>query len=229
MVRAMDNSEVTVVNSVVGLAATSNSIVHAINCTVNEDIYSFFGISDYGGTTCTGMGFFSSSFYIYGNISFLGSNIIYAWFYSSVTRNYGVTVRNMTGNFVPNAALTLVSRGGTLIWNGITDNLGQADFNLTFTDSNCTDILRLEAFEGNYSASTDVSFLSDTPVELKMRYINDLNGDGFVNILDIAMVARAYGTKPGDSNWNALADLDKNGIVNILDISMVARDYGKTV
>ncbi len=62
-----------------------------------------------------------------------------------------------------------------------------------------------------------------------MRYFADLNGDGIVNILDITMVAKAYGCQPVDQNWNSIADLDKNGIVNIMDISLVARDYGKTV
>lgn len=57
----------------------------------------------------------------------------------------------------------------------------------------------------------------------------DLNSDGTVNILDITVVAKAYGTKPGDERWNQTADLDKNGAVDILDISEVARDYGKTM
>lgn len=56
----------------------------------------------------------------------------------------------------------------------------------------------------------------------------DLNGDGVVNILDISIVARAFNSKPGDSNWNPTADLDKNGVVNILDISKVAKDFGET-
>ena len=57
----------------------------------------------------------------------------------------------------------------------------------------------------------------------------DLNKDGTVNIVDISIVARAFGSKLGDPNWNAIADIDKNGWVNIVDITVVARDYGKTV
>lgn len=56
----------------------------------------------------------------------------------------------------------------------------------------------------------------------------DLNDDGAVNILDISIVARAFGSKAGDPSWNELADLDKNSVVNIIDISMVAKDFGKT-
>jgi len=58
---------------------------------------------------------------------------------------------------------------------------------------------------------------------------SDLNSDGIVNILDIAIIARAFQSKLGDSNWNENADVDKNGIVNIMDLYEVARDYGKTL
>jgi hypothetical protein len=57
----------------------------------------------------------------------------------------------------------------------------------------------------------------------------DLNGDGVVNISDVSIVAKAFGSKAGDSNWNIIADLDKNGLVNIIDIALVAKDCGKTV
>ncbi len=57
----------------------------------------------------------------------------------------------------------------------------------------------------------------------------DLNSDGAVNIIDISIVAKAFGSRPEDPNWNEAADLDNNELVNILDISIVAKDYGKTV
>jgi len=53
--------------------------------------------------------------------------------------------------------------------------------------------------------------------------------DCIANILDIGVVAKAYGTKPGDERWNAEADLDGNEVIDILDIATVAKDYGKTV
>ena len=58
---------------------------------------------------------------------------------------------------------------------------------------------------------------------------SDLNDDRTVNILDIYIVAKAYGSRQGDQNWNEFADLDRNAIVNVLDIRMVAKDYGETV
>jgi hypothetical protein len=44
-----------------------------------------------------------------------------------------------------------------------------------------------------------------------------------------AIVAQAFGTKEGDTNYNPIADLDNNKQISIIDISTVAIDYGKTV
>ena len=36
----------------------------------------------------------------------------------------------------------------------------------------------------------------------------DVNGDFKVGLLDLALVAQAYGSKPGDSNWNPNTDIE---------------------
>jgi hypothetical protein len=50
-----------------------------------------------------------------------------------------------------------------------------------------------------------------------------------VDILDIAIVAKAYGSYPGHPRWNPATDLDGSGTVDIIDIAKVAKDYGKKV
>ncbi len=57
----------------------------------------------------------------------------------------------------------------------------------------------------------------------------DLNSDGTVNILDISIVAFAYGSTPGNERWNPEADTNHDGIVNIVDVAQVAREFGKQV
>ena len=56
----------------------------------------------------------------------------------------------------------------------------------------------------------------------------DVNGDGVVNVLDLIIIAKAFGSKTADPNWNENADLDKNGTVNIADLIMAARNFGRT-
>jgi hypothetical protein len=56
----------------------------------------------------------------------------------------------------------------------------------------------------------------------------DINYDGQINIVDIAIVAKAFGTVPGSSTWNPEADLDSNKVVNIIDIAKVAKQFQKS-
>jgi hypothetical protein len=55
----------------------------------------------------------------------------------------------------------------------------------------------------------------------------DLNNDDKVNILDIVVVALAYGSLPGGFKWNFIADTNNDGAVNILDIVKVAINFGR--
>jgi hypothetical protein len=62
-----------------------------------------------------------------------------------------------------------------------------------------------------------------------LRSFVDLDKDGKIGIVDVAIVARAYSTVPSSPRWNAQADLDKNDKVDIVDVTMVAKEFGKTV
>jgi hypothetical protein len=53
----------------------------------------------------------------------------------------------------------------------------------------------------------------------------DLNPDGAINILDIFIPARAFGSDPKSARWNPIADIKNDKIVNILDIFQVARQF----
>jgi len=55
----------------------------------------------------------------------------------------------------------------------------------------------------------------------------DLNGDFKVNLLDVAIIAHAFGSTPTSANWNPNADIDDNGTVNMSDIAILARHYGQ--
>jgi PKD repeat protein len=62
-----------------------------------------------------------------------------------------------------------------------------------------------------------------------LPHIADLNEDGVVDILDIAIFAKAFGSFPGHSRWNPRADLNGNNIINILDGAVIARSYNMCI
>jgi hypothetical protein len=57
--------------------------------------------------------------------------------------------------------------------------------------------------------------------------LTDIDRNYKVNIQDLFIVAKAFGSQPGDANWNVKADVDGNNQVNIVDVYKVARDFGK--
>ena len=54
----------------------------------------------------------------------------------------------------------------------------------------------------------------------------DINQDGRVDMRDVSLVARAFGTTPGFPYWNQQADLNNDAVVDMRDIALVARHYG---
>lgn len=81
----------------------------------------------------------------------------------------------------------------------------------------------LEAYEKIVEAeSMEVSLQ-----ELVWIYLCDLDNDGSVSIYDIVSAVAAYGSKPGDSNWNPDADLIQDNVIDIFDITVAAGNYGE--
>jgi subtilase family serine protease len=66
-------------------------------------------------------------------------------------------------------------------------------------------------------------------VNVQVILLGDLNDDGKVNIIDIAIVAKAFGKKHGDPDWNPSADLNNDKVINIVDIAIVAREFGSEI
>ncbi len=71
-----------------------------------------------------------------------------------------------------------------------------------------------------------------SPITLSTTFLisllGDLNGDNAVDIVDVAMAAKAFGSNPEHPRWNPLADINKDGKVDIMDIAIVSRNFGST-
>ena len=74
--------------------------------------------------------------------------------------------------------------------------------------------------------STEPTILG-TVFTIVMLILGDLNGDGIVDIVDVVTCALAFGSKPGDPNWNPVADLNNDGIIDIVDLVIIGIDFGK--
>jgi hypothetical protein len=90
---------------------------------------------------------------------------------------------------------------------------------------------------GNYTIRAEASIENDTDISdnvfiyglITISIPGDINADGKVNIIDIAIAARAFGSKLGEERFEPNADLNEDGVTNILDISAIAREFGETV
>jgi hypothetical protein len=90
---------------------------------------------------------------------------------------------------------------------------------------------------GNYTISAQVTLVQNETNTADNTFVDgwvvvtipgDINGDFKVNLQDLAILANAYGSKPGDANWNPNADLENNGRVGLPDLTEVAMHYGQT-
>ena len=85
----------------------------------------------------------------------------------------------------------------------------------------------------SYNASTMILTLNvmhDGPANLLVdwRIPGDVNGDGTVDITDLALVGEAYGTVEGDPDYNSDADLNYDGAIDVYDLAECGKNYGKT-
>jgi len=60
------------------------------------------------------------------------------------------------------------------------------------------------------------------------RIKGDIDGDGDVDSDDLLIVAGAYGSNVGQSNYNLKADIDSDNNIDVDDLHQFARNYGCT-
>ena len=149
-----------------------------------------------------------------------------SWVYQGNTANINVTVSNV-GDFPENVWVTLycnITANESIDAYPVYLGAGQ---NYTLScDWNTAGVPCL-----NYTLTavatipTGSNTLSDG--NITVRIPGDVNGDGRVDLRDIALVARAFDSTPSSPNWNPAADINGDGVVNMKDITLVARYFGQ--
>ncbi len=56
----------------------------------------------------------------------------------------------------------------------------------------------------------------------------DIDGDNEVTLFDFGKLVAAFGSVPGDNNWNPDADLDSDSEVTLFDFGILVRNFGQT-
>ncbi|MFX1563021.1 MAG: dockerin type I domain-containing protein [Promethearchaeota archaeon] len=117
-------------------------------------------------------------------------------------------------------------------WLVKTDSTGNMEWNQTYGGTG-SDVARawsvVQTVGGGYAMAGYIHFYSFGVTDfwlVKTCSGGDVNGDGVVDIFDLSIVGRAYGSFEGEPEYNPDADLNKDGIVDIGDISMVCMNYG---
>ena len=80
---------------------------------------------------------------------------------------------------------------------------------------------------GENVINTADNTLIDGTVRVKIP--GDIDGDGSVNMTDIAILADTYGSTNNDANWNSEADINRDNVVNAHDLAITGKNYGRSV
>ncbi len=84
---------------------------------------------------------------------------------------------------------------------------------------------------GNYTVYANVfhlGFKSTATTTYKVILVGDINSDLYVNVKDATLLGMAFGSKPGDPNWDERCDLNKDGWVNIKDAVILNVNFGNS-
>jgi len=74
-------------------------------------------------------------------------------------------------------------------------------------------------FNGTVFTGTDAVLVSSL--------VGDINVDGKVDMKDISIAARAFGSYPSHPRWNPITDINVDNKIDLKDICLIARNFGK--
>jgi parallel beta-helix repeat protein len=103
-----------------------------------------------------------------------------------------------------------------------------------------SDYTGVDLRKGPYQNETGSDGIGDTPysidsdnadryplMNLWVRLLGDVDGNGWVNVLDAIDLSNAFGKSTGQTGFNPNADFDDNGVINILDAITLANHYNQ--
>jgi hypothetical protein len=141
-------------------------------------------------------------------------------------------LRDWSGSDLPEIWLVFRDSSGEIT--GLTEELGAAIPQWTFRAAVVGIPAQTRAVEFHmsgtfYSGYDNDSYLDD--LVLRVGIVGcaaDLDDDGDTDLTDLAALLAAYGSGPGDPNYNPSADFDRDDDVDLNDLAFLLSDYGCT-
>lgn len=73
----------------------------------------------------------------------------------------------------------------------------------------------------------NITITNNDPAPMVLKLVaGDINGDNEVGPADYSLFVSAFGSAPGDANWNGIADFDGDGEVGPSDFTLLADGFG---
>lgn len=147
--------------------------------------------------------------------------------------NKGDTAETFTLTLYADNDTTTIGDEYTIGDQTVTDLLPDEYRNLTFTwDTTDVQACRFYVITANASIVPHEINIEDnvmsSAISVKVRIPSDINGDGAVDMIDLWLAAKAFGTKPEDPRWDPAADVNNDYIIDMVDIYTVAINFGNT-
>jgi len=170
------------------------------------------------------------------DVAVLGVTPLRGWVYENKTVSIDVVVRNK-GNVVETFDVSVYAYNVTYSLNytvgtqSVSLAAGETRV-LTFSwDTTSVTVHTVYTIEAKAllpgdSVPSDNAFTDGTVV---VRLMGDVKDDGIVDVFDLIRVGIAFGSKPGEGNWNEYADLNSDDIIDVFDLILVGINFGRQV
>lgn len=162
------------------------------------------------------------------NWAALGTATIYGSIYSDLPKNGGYPYCSEQ-----QATFTITSQGSSSMAASTSEPIYVSEtagtYNLSFN-------IPPEARAGDYTVSTSSYYYGLQDVDsavFEVEIIGDINEDGWVELTDFFLLSLAFGSSPGQPNWDPRADIapwpDGDGQVELLDFFLTSQHFGEHI
>lgn len=154
---------------------------------------------------------------IHASVIFQGYNV-------TATGTVNVTLANSTFSGTANVTATNPTNG--VVAFSRTYSIPSSTLRGQGSTSDALFLLNVPVAPYSLSVNVNVAVRSGTGTStVSVTRQLDVDASGKVDVVDLAIVALAYGSTPLSTNWNPRADIDANGMVNVIDLATLALFY----